>query len=296
MNIIRITVVALIVVFSTAYVAPIPPLAAAELNSMGNGGTNVTYDDASSPTTLAIAIHKQILDSDQLILLDVVGTGVLTDGDMYINMTIRVRTYDSAQLPVSDVLVHRSTIIPAFQKMRQSAALLTQSIASPELRIQPALAYTNWGTFTTYWWRNALFVARPGNGYTYVAYDHPDNYYTYHREEWNLDWQMMDSASRTDMIHIAKYEIQYALQTGVIGALLAPFVYLIGLPTYVLLGWLLAILAGINLGIWAFVYLVVQAENGDGWEYICGPGVWPYIGWWWISFGYWRDIWWPMIP
>ncbi len=277
-----------------AYVAPIPEYCAAEVNSNLSEEMNKTSLNLLPDGPVPINIHDTYRDSSGYKSLDVVGIGLLKGKDMYVNMTIRARTYNDAMVPVTDITTDSKIILPRFDEMRASLASATQDSKSSGAANEFVPAYQDWGTFTTYYWRNALCVARPGNDRTWVAYDHPDNYYTYHREQWNLDWSMYDSPSRTTMIHYGVHQFMdltnpLSILTAILGSMAT---IILAVTKLVLLGIVLAALALLGIGILAFLLLVVISERGDGWGYVCGPGYWPYTNWWWVSFGLWRDIWW----
>jgi len=256
---------------------------------------NEGVDDASYQSIpegpVPISLHESYYDANGTTIADTVGVGVMKGEDMHINMTIRIRTYNEEMSLVSDEIYNCKAILTQFAKLKAMISELTED-KSGDAGNQHVLAYKDWGTFTRYYWRSKRFVKYPGSGTQFVKYDHPDNYYTYHREQWNLDWDMYSSSWKTRMYHYGVYQIYQAKTLGVLGGLLGPMAAIMGILEIVLAQWLLAILALFLLSVAAFTILIVETEQGDGWGYLCGPGDWPYTDWWWVSFGLWRDLWW----
>lgn len=279
-----------------AYVAPIPAHNAAEVNSALSQQLQIGVQRIEKGTTIPIVFSQQFEEEIGYSIVNVNGTATLEEDNCYsVELSVHTDVFNADDCLNSTETVHCSVIIPEYEKMMNSfEVLLNDAIEKTSKNNEGKFipSYQDWGDFDTYYWRNKLFVSLPGSAETYVKYDHPDNYYTYHREQWNLHWQMYDSYSRTYMIHLAVYELSDAITLNSLGGILSAAAGIIGVLIATLAGVILGILAGLFLTIAAFIYLVVMAERNDGWEYLCGPGVWPYTNWWWISFGIWRDIWW----
>jgi hypothetical protein len=273
-----------------AFVAPIPAKEAAEFHSALRETETTRIQDIEPGEIIAIELRHEIQERCNHSIIDVLGSAVVSqDGELTAELTVHARVFDERGSLISNDTTDCTVTISEYERMRMLLSSETDELNQDSAFIP---AYEDWGTFSTYYWRGRKFVARPGNDKTPVSYDHPDNYYTYHREQWNLHWDMYDTPSKTSMIHLAWWEVQDALRFGYLTPILGGMASLIGVAVGVLAGVLAGIIVLFFATIIAFIGMVVQAEQGDGWEYVCGPGDYPYTGWWWVSFGYWRDIWW----
>jgi hypothetical protein len=169
----------------------------------------------------------------------------------------------------------------------------TAGSMEPERFFAPS---TDWGTFTTYYWNSFKFVSVPGSSKQIVEYDHPDNYYTYHPEQWNLDWSQ--KIGRYSIIHISQNvvyqtQISASLLAGIttIARALISLYGILGITITALAIKILAVTL-VFIAVWAaivvlWVEFVWKTEKLDAWSYF-------YLGtdgWIQMSHGLWRDIW-----
>ncbi len=175
-------------------------------------------------------------------------------------------------------------------------ARISDTAAAPEEPEQSFATATDWGTFTTYYWNSFKFVSVPGSSKQPVKYDHPDNYYTYHPEQWNLDWSQ--KIGRYSIIHVSEYvvyqtQVSASLWAGIstIARALISLYGILGITITALAIKILAVTL-VFIAVWAalvvlWVELVWKTEQGDAWSY-------SYLGtngWIQMSHGLWRDIW-----
>lgn len=173
---------------------------------------------------------------------------------------------------------------------------IPETTVSPEKPKQSFTPASDWGTFTTYYWNSFRFVSVPGSSQQVVKYDHPDNYYTYHPEQWNQDWSQ--KSGRYAIIHASQYVVTQtqtsaSLWAGIlmISRALISIYGILGLTAYALaykiIGVTLVFLAVYAALIALWVELVWKTEQGDAWSY-------SYLGtngWIQMSHGLWRDLW-----
>ena len=176
----------------------------------------------------------------------------------------------------------------------------------------------DWGEFTTFDWYGFTFVAWPGSTKQWVKYNHPDNYYTYHPEEWNLHWDKCVKRPcpgwwAKQVIHYSQAEMGSIISTkslwlamlGLAGGIAAMGAALIGAsnpvttPTGIaleILAGVLGLIGAIGVAVEFVIEWVILAEQGDGWGYnhysdCYSPAVRAYPLY--ISLGAWYDwLWW----
>jgi len=150
-------------------------------------------------------------------------------------------------------------------------------------------------------WDNILFVLSPGPPETYIKYNHPDNYDTYHQGEINVDYELQ--GDERIHCHIAQHRIEEdkaGVELGqIIAGLMGVLMGLLLIPEGVLskvaagvIALIIGILEVLGEGIKWFLNNVVQTELGDGWSWMWGFGSWWIFKWWTQSFGAWRDWGW----
>jgi hypothetical protein len=284
---VRLFTISLVCIFLTAFVAPIPANSAVEERFLFTQKRDLILLEQLTPKDpVPIDIHDSYDDGNCTTKIHVTGVGIMNEEDMHLNVVIDTKKYDHKSVLVSHDVGNYSTIISQYAQLR--AFILEDE------KNQHSLA-DDWGEFDTYDWRNYLFVSAPGNDKTWVKYDHLDNYYTYYPELWNLNWYKYDSSSKTRMQHWSKGDVQYAIEYAYLGTLLGAWATIIGIALGALVGLILTILAALMITVMWFLLTLIESENLDGFGYLCGPGDWPYNGWWWVSFGWWRDVWWPIV-
>ncbi|MDF1540623.1 MAG: hypothetical protein P1Q69_17125 [Candidatus Thorarchaeota archaeon] len=278
-----------------AFVAPVPVYMAAETYETLSRDMTIEIRDIIPGEVIPIEVHKEFQEQNGYSIGDVNATAVLDNGNLTFSMTIRTCRYDAQMGLISNETTDCKAIIPDYSGFRAMIMETANQKSTSDETESFALAYSDWGTFTRYYWRDKLFVSAPGNDYTLVFYDHPDNYYTYHREQWNLDWNMYSASYKTTMQHYSQAQMNQAMTTGSLFNLVSFIALLAGIAEATVALWLSAILAGLLLSVYLFTTLIVLAEQGDGWAYLYGPGDWPLTNWWWVSFGRLRDSWWLAI-
>jgi len=154
----------------------------------------------------------------------------------------------------------------------------------------------NYGTFSYYYWYNFKFVRVPGSPQQWVKYDHADNYYTYYKEQWNVDWNMYkyhSSGWGKQVYHLSQYTMGVsigqaslfymaaALAAGIAG------LFAIYFPIALIIAAIAAFLVGIGVVISWFLTSIVLSEQNDGWQYTHFNHVNRDVL---ISFGAWRDL------
>ena len=203
------------------------------------------------------------------------------------------------------------TVFPRFVEYRAAVEAYKRGEIEeplPELLHKPAekggCKLDDWGEFTTYDWYGFTFVAAPGSTKQWVKYDHPDNYYTYHPEEWNVEWEMCKYHASTGwkkaIHHYSQAQMGYAISTGDAGviaygtaALITEVIALVAVPPLQILALILSAIAALN-GVMAwFLENIVQAEQEDGWAYVHADYVHRNLL---ISYGEWRDWGWYVGP
>lgn len=169
----------------------------------------------------------------------------------------------------------------------------------------------NASTIPTYYWHGLRFVQAgiwdyppaPG-GRQGVAYDHPDNYYTYHPGDW-WDSYNQKGSDGYGFAHMGIFDMQALILKGDIATGFGAFIGLIAaLLGFGPPGWVVALAVALTAAFcvaigWAVGMLatyVLQTENGDGFTYAWGAGHWDcwwlHSYWYSLSFGRWRDWQW----
>ena len=153
-----------------------------------------------------------------------------------------------------------------------------------------------------YWWDNIEFVRAPGDAYTWVKYDHPNNYDRYYPLQVNRDYALRG----TSKVHYhvsyaaledAKYKSSFASIAGLLGPIIAA---LLLIPEIVskfvaaIIALVGAICSLVGYLLKWFIENIIQTELKDGWVWTWGWGKatflwWTIAVWFWISFGAWRN-------
>ncbi len=157
------------------------------------------------------------------------------------------------------------------------------------------LALDDYGTFSYYQWHGITMIKYPGSTKQGIHYEHPDNYYQYHPQQWNVDWSS-DLGNGYAMHHISQSRMYQAIQSNtiefVISSIVAAAIEIYGILIGLALLTAKAVAAALAIivlyyslvSLW--LQFVVQAEQDDGWAYTFWNG--------WIlqiSYGGWKDFW-----
>ena len=199
------------------------------------------------------------------------------------------------------------TVFPKFVEYRAAVEAYKRGEIEeplPELlhqgqgRNRDILKSGDWGQFTTYDWYGFKFVAAPGSTKQWVKYDHPDNYYTYHPEQWNLDWTMYKYHAQTmwgkEIVHFSQSKLNSMLATANLYVFAGAILGLAAFP----IGFLAPPISGIIAAIAFILELIgvptkflienyIMTEQGDGWVYWHFNFVYKHTL---ISFGALRDV------
>lgn len=157
-------------------------------------------------------------------------------------------------------------------------------------------ALDDYGTFVYFTWHGITHMIRTyGNSQQWVKYEHPDNYYTYHPQQWNLQWDQ-SVGNGYGMIHHSQSTVYQAIQANSIWVVAMAIadaaigMYLLTLAAITLAAWivagLLAILTVYFVAVGWWLEHVLKAEQDDGWPYTYWNGVFLQA-----SYGGWKDLW-----
>jgi len=268
-----------------AFVAPIP-----------QGEAASTYEQFSTATErlqfgepkLGPFVAEEIVEWDGVRMKLVISGNAVEKAEIIsVDYQQELIVFDDSGHKISQEVIYRHTQISNFGKYSEAL-----SYREP---VRDTVLTSDWGTFTTYYWHSFLFVSYPGSAKQDVWYDHPDNYYTYHAEEWNVDWYK--KISRYSILHASKTTVHETESSATLWSwMLTTATMLIGaygllvaaVPLAIaILGATLAFLAVYQGLIWLWVQLVWKTEQGDAWSY----SYWGTDGWIQMSHGKWRDIW-----
>jgi hypothetical protein len=268
-------------IFITTFVTPIPLASITEQRKTYKQGRDLILEQLIPPEPIEVDIHEAFRYGHEVITIDVLGTGFMVGEDMHAELAFNVQTYYERSQIVSQQAMNRSIVIPKYAEKR---AWIIEQTDDTEYK----LADEDWGTFDTYDWRGRNHIIYPGSDIQAIDFDHMDNYYEYHAEQWNLDWEDYEPNWKTTTYHYGKYQIDQAKITGDIIPLLGPLGVILGSGLGPIAALVFAILALLIISVYLFTVWIVESEMGDGWAY-----AWDYGGGY-ISFGYWRDWWWAL--
>lgn len=265
----------------SAFVAPIPISNA--VSTCNDAMTMSERIKAAKPKLGPFVVEETFEHDGVRMRLIVSGNAVEKEDYIFAEFQQTLIVLDDTDAEISRQITHRTT---------KMARIPETAPEKPERYFATA---TDWGTFTTYDWNSFIFVSVPGSLKQIVTYDHPDNYYEYHQEQWNQDWY--EKIGRYAIIHASQYVVsQTQSSANLWQAVLSISIILIS--TYGLLAAVVAmaikILAVLLVFlfvwasmIWMWVEFIWKAEQGDAWSY-------SYLGtngWIQMSHGRWRDIW-----
>lgn len=167
-----------------------------------------------------------------------------------------------------------------------------------DIRFQNVMtpALDDYGNFYYFSWHGITHMLRTyGNDQQWVKYEHPDNYYTYHPQQWNLDWSE-DVGNGYAMYHLSQSNVAQALASTDLWVLMVTIaeaaIGLYGLLVEVMILAAKAVAAALLI-IGAYMVAthywlehVVKAEQDDGWAYTYWNGWYLQMSW-----GGWKDLW-----
>ena len=280
----RVLVSLILVLMLSAFVAPIPISNAAS-----------TYDTAMTVSerikvakpNLGPFVAEETFEQDGIRMrLIVSGSAEENESCIFAEFQQTLIVLDDHNLEVSRQVTYHTT------KM----ARMPETTTVPEEPMQPIALATDWGPFTTYFWHDVKFVSVPGSSKQIVKYDHPDNYYTYHPELWNVDWSLREG--RYAIIHASQYVVTQTQSSATLWAgvlmMARALISIYGILSITVYALAYKILAAtlVFLAVYAalvalWVELVWKTEKGDAWSY-------SYLGtngWIQMSHGLWRNIW-----
>jgi len=168
-------------------------------------------------------------------------------------------------------------VLPRFVEYREAVEAFKRGEIDqplPELlhpdRNQDTRKLDDWGEFPTFDWYGFTFVACPGSTKQWVKYNHPDNYYTYYPEQWNLDWTLYKEKDNwgKQVIHHSQAFMGQVIFTC------STWLFALGVaevcsaadPTHVTTA-VIAVLLICGLTFEWWLLNIVLSEQNDGWAY-----------------------------
>ncbi|MHA1290204.1 MAG: hypothetical protein ACTSPB_22715 [Candidatus Thorarchaeota archaeon] len=279
----RVFVFLILLLMVSAFVAPIPISNAA--TTCDNAMTMSERIKAAEPQLGSFVVEETFEHDGVRMRLVVSGNAEEREDYIFAEFQQTLIELDKDDNEISRQITHRT--------MRTSGA--PETATSPEEPTHSFVTASDWGTFSTYYWNSFKFMFVPGSSQQDVKYDHPDNYYTYHPEQWNQDWSQ--KIGRYAIIHASEYVVsQTQSSANLWQAVLSMSIALISLYGLLaaavamaikILAVLLVFLFIYASMIWLWVELVWKTEQGDAWSY-------SYLGtngWIQMSHGLWRNIW-----
>ena len=241
---------------------------------------------------IPINVRENWIVSEKDITIDVTGFAEVTaSGDAQISISIRYSECECNSKQVS-LEEHSVTVtLPEFTKYRELVAAYKRGeIALPIPATENQATTNKVYTGPKYYWYGIKFVA-PGDPVQYIDFDHPDNYDTYYPGQWNTPWikTSVQSGWKKWVHHYASSVMQQSITLGTLFYVAAGLAAAIGGAATVILGVILAALAAIGFAITAFLLVVMQSEQLDGWAYT-HDNLYNHNRL--ISFGLWRDWGW----
>jgi hypothetical protein len=263
----------------TAFVAPIPASRIADVSEVFAAAKNEILQPKTGPFRVSECYEYE----GQVVDITVVGAVTLRDGQYVAEYEQNITITD--RRVIDSEVTHRRQVLP----------VLSTDSRQPEERTF-ALALDDYGTFDYFMWHDIVMLAS-GSEKQYIAYQHPDNYYRYHPQLWNLDWsEEVCTHNGYAMIHLSHSRVNQAIDRNKIDTIIATIVagaveiYGIIVSLALLVAKAIAAALVIILLYYALVKYwlenVVQAEQGDGWAYTYWNGWFLQI-----SYGAWRDLW-----
>jgi hypothetical protein len=218
---------------------------------------------------------------------------VTAAGDAHFSLTITNSESEDGSPRVITTRSSAAVDVPEFVKYREAVAAFNRGeIDSPVPQVVEQHSTKGVYTGPKYSWYGIEFVA-PGDPVYYIDFDHPDNYDTYYPFQWNTNWVINDYPGQSGWLkwvnHVSSGYMQLSVQNANLYWALLGLATAFGFAIWWLVGVVLGMLAGIAFGVWAFLVIVMQSEQYDGWAYthdnLANHNRL-------ISFGLWRDWGW----